>query len=206
MASVKNTEEEDHIRHYSSTLDTVSAPQIICQPDLEKLFDNIDLTVEKDIYFEHILGRNILTNLQKGHKTLEKAKTRLTPNGDIVLCETIVSEASRLSDFIHMGPLQDILLEAEKKIYSKTPTRKDILETVKAHFLEVSVSDFNFTESRIARESDVMRWIRNSYIPNLDKLTQNEAEKLEKELISLLCAAPLMWNTNSMIICLRKAI
>lgn len=203
VAGVRNSEETAHIQHYISTLDSVSAPKLICNPDNAKLIDGLDASVEKGIRFEHMIGRNVLTDLRKGAIVLSKAKDRLAPNGDIVLCETIVSEASRLSEFIHMGPLQETLLKAERKIYSKVSTREDLIAMLKSQFKEVEVSDFRFTESRSARESDVSRWVRASYIPALPELTQTEAEKLEKELITLLCAAPLMWNTSCIIARLR---
>lgn len=203
VAGVKNSEETAHIQHYISTLDSVSAPKLVCNADNARLIDGLDDSVEKDIRFEHVVGRNVLTDLRKGSIILDKAKGRLAPNGDIVLCETIVSEASRLSEFIHMGPLQDTLLKAEKKIYSKVATREDLITMLKSKFDDVEVSDFRFTESRSARESDVSRWVRASYIPALPELTQTEAEKLEKELITLLCAAPLMWNTSCVIVTLK---
>ena len=121
----------------------------------------------------------------------------------MVLCETIVSEASRLSDFIHMGPLQDTLLKAEKKIYSKVQTREGLLDMLGSEFGSVSTQDYRFTESRTVRESDIQRWVRNSYIPALKDLSQTEAEKLEKELVSILCASPLLWKTSCLIICLK---
>jgi hypothetical protein len=159
--------------------------------------------VEQGLLFEHIIGRNLLTDFRKAGKVLEAAKKRLAQKGDIVLCETVVSEASRLSDFIHMGPLQDTLLKAEKKIYAKVPTRDDMVKLLESEFSSVSVEDYRFTESRSARESDVQRWVRNSYLPALPDLSQTEAGKLEKELVSTLCAAPLMWKTSCLIVCLK---
>ena len=47
-----------------------------------------------------------------------------------------------------------------------------------------------------------VRWVRNSYIPALGDITETDASKLEKELVSVLVAAPLMWNTNCLIISL----
>ena len=203
VAQVRNSEESAYIQQYMKTLDPVSAPKLVLDPDFGRFLSNLDQSVEQDIRFEHILGRNILTDSAKAKAILTSMKDRLAKNGDIVLCETIVSEASRLSDFIHMGPLQDTLLKAEKKIYSKVQTREGLLDMLKSQFTSVSAQDYRFTESRTVRESDIQRWVRNSYIPALKDLSQTEAEKLEKELVSTLCAAPLMWKTSCLIVSLK---
>ena len=203
VAQVRNSEESAYIQQYMKTLDPVSAPKLVLDPDFGRFLSNLDQSVEQDIRFEHILGRNILTDSAKAKAILTAMKERLAKNGDIVLCETIVSEASRLSDFIHMGPLQDTLLKAEKKIYSKVQTREGLLDMLKSQFNSVSAQDYRFTESRTVRESDIQRWVRNSYIPALKNLSQTEAEKLEKELVSTLCASPLMWKTSCLIVSLK---
>ena len=203
VAHVRSSEESAYILQYMKTLDPVSAPRLICDADYVHALEGLDSGIEKGIMFEHILGRNLLTDFKKGKAVLEAAKKRLAPKGDIVLCETIVSEASRLSDFIHMGPLQDTLLKAEKTIYGKIPARKDIVKLLESEFASVTAEDYRFTESRSARESDIRRWVRNSYLPALPDLPQLEAEKLEKELVSTLCAAPLMWKTSCLIVCLK---
>ena len=203
VAHVKTPEENAYLQQYMKTLDSVSAPKTVIDRDCMHALENLDSTVEDGITFEHILGRNLLTGFRNGKKVLEALKSRMAPGGDVVLCETVVSEASRLSDFIHMGPLQDILLKAEKKIYSKLPSREDIVELLRSVFPSVSVHDYRFTESRSARESDVQRWVRNSYVPNLPEMTQTETDKLEKELVTVLCAAPLLWKTGCLVVSLK---
>ena len=203
VAHVKTPEENAYLQQYMKTLDSVSAPRVVLDQDCLHALENLDSTVENGIAFEYILGRNLLTDFRNGKKALEALKGRMAPGGNVVLCETVVSEASRLSDFIHMGPLQDILLKAEKKIYSKVPARDDIVELLESEFPSVSVRDYRFTESRSARESDIQRWVRNSYIPNLPDMTQTEADKLEKELVTILCAAPLLWKTCCLIVSLK---
>ena len=203
VAHVKTPEENAYLQQYMKTLDSVSAPRVVLDQDCLHALKDLDSTVEKGIVFEYILGRNLLTDFRNGKKMLEALKGRMAPGGSIVLCETVVSEASRLSDFIHMGPLQDTLLKAEKKIYSKVPAREDIVELLGSEFLSVSVRDYKFTESRSARESDIRRWVRNSYIPNLPEMTQTEADKLEKELVTVLCAAPLLWKTSCLVVSLK---
>lgn len=191
-ALVRKKEEQEHIQHYISTLDSVSAPALVFEPNDAKAISSLDETVEKDIRYEHIIGRNLLIDIKSGEKTIVEASNRLAPNGEIVICETIVSEASRLSEFIHMGPFQNILLEAEKKIYDKCTTADDLEKMLRKHFKDVQVEKLSFTEERNATPADIQRWVRNSYAPNIEDC---DPEKLQKEL-SVLCAAPLMWHTN----------
>ena len=207
VAQVRTAEEKAYLEQYISSLrnssnDQVNVPALVCDSDCLNVLENLDVGFGDGIRFEHIIGRNLLTDLKKGKGILDAMKARLAPNGSIVLCETIVSEASRLSEFIHMGPLQETLLKAEKKIYKKVQSRKDLMALLQQSFPNVRCSDYRFTESRSARESDVQRWVRNSYIPALPELSDTEAEKLEKELVSTLCAAPLRWNTSCLIVSL----
>ncbi|MBR6348313.1 MAG: AAA family ATPase [Spirochaetales bacterium] len=204
VAQVRNAEENAYLQQYIKSLDSVSAPKVVCDPDTVRVLEALDDRIESGILFEHIIGRNLLTDPKRGRAVLEAAKKRLAPGGDMVLCETVVSEASRLSDFIHMGPLQETLLKAEKKIYSKVPDRQALVNLLESEFSGVEVTDYRFTESRSARESDVQRWVRNSYVPALPGLTDSEAEKLEKELVSTLCAAPLLWKTCCVVVSLKS--
>ena len=205
VAHVRSSEERAYLENYIKTLDSVSAPVLVQGQDLGKVLSGLDASVEKDIRFEHIIGRNILglkslSDMDSSLSVLEAAKARLAKGGDIILCETVVGEASRLSDFIHMGPLQETLLKAEKSIYASVPNRDQILSALKKEFKTVQVSDYRFTESRSARESDIARWVRNSYVPALPELSSVEAQKLEKELATVLTAAPLAWRTSCLII------
>jgi putative ATPase len=199
VAQVRSKEDLAYLNQYISTLDSVSAPQVVLQSDCIKALKGL----EKGLLFEHIIGRNLLTDWPNSKATLDAIKSRMAPNGDAVLCETVVSEASRLSEFFHMGPLQDILLKAEKKIYAKVQSRDDLLSRLNEAFGNVEIQDYRFTESRTAREDDIRRWFANSYLPALKDITETEAQKIEKEMISTLCAAPLRWNTSCIIAHLR---
>lgn len=207
VAQVRNDEEKAYLQQYISSLrnssnDQVNVPSLLCDTDYVNILKSLDVGFGDGIRFEHIIGRNLLTDLKKAPSILDGMKSRLAPKGEIVLCETIVSEASRLSEFIHMGPLQNTLLKAEEKIYKKVPTRDDLLSLLKEKFPQVRSTDYRFTESRSARETDVQRWVRKSYLPALPNLSMEEADKLEKELVSTLCAAPLRWNTSCIIVSL----
>lgn len=199
VAVVRTPEDCAYIKHYISSLDSVTAPVVLCDKDIPFALDNLDSQLESGILFEHILGRNLIKNKPDGSSLLSKIKEHLAPNGDIVLCETIASEASRLSDFIHMGPTQDILLKAETFIYDNYWSRKDLVDLLKENFNSVELEDYSFIESRVATPQDVARWMEKSYGPAILKaepsMTVERLEKLSKELTTTLCAAPLEWST-----------
>ena len=203
VAQVRNTEEMAYLQQYIKKLDDINSPKVICEKDNLNAMEKLD-GIEKGLLFEHIIGRNLLSDLKKGKAVLKEVLKRLAPKGDLVLCETVISEASRLSDFIHTGALQEKLLKAEKKIYSKVPSREDLLKALTADFNVADCTDYRFTETRTAGESDVKRWVKNSYIPALTELSPEEAEKMERELISTLCAAQLRWNTSCIIVLLKR--
>ncbi len=199
VAVVHTPEEKAYISHYLSSLDVVSAPAVLCNKDFSSALDSLDTQLENGILFEHIFARNLIKNNLDSSILLTKMKDHLAPNGDIILCETIAPEASRLSDFIHMGPTQDILLKAEVIVYDKYLTRKDLANLLHNNFNSIELEDYSFTESRIATPQDVTRWMEKSYVPAILKtdasMTTDRLEKLTKELTNTLCAAPLEWNT-----------
>lgn len=199
VAVVRTPEEKAYINHYLSSLDSVSAPVVFCNKDISFALDSLNTNLEEGTRFEHILGRNLIKSKPDGLKLLTDMKAHLAKNGDIVLCETIPSEASRISSFIHMGPTQDLLLKAEKLIYDNYWSRKDLVSLLNENFNSVELEDYSFTESRIATSQDVARWMEKSYGPAILKtnpsMTQDRLEKLTKELTTTLCAAPLEWNT-----------
>lgn len=187
-AQIRNKEDEQYIQHYSSELKDIEKPQII---------ENLD-QLESNIRFEHILGRNITVN----NYDLIKIKSLLADGANITTCETVVNEASKLSDFVHMGPVQNLLLKAESKIYG-SDQRKQIIEKLSACFSEIETEDYRFTEERVASKQDIERWLTKSYFPNLN-LSQSEEEKLLKELCSTLADRSLNWKTVCVIVNAKK--
>ena len=203
VAVVRSPEDNAYIQHYLTSLDAVSAPVVLCNKDFSCALQDMDKSLESGIRFEHLLGRNLIKSRDQGLALISEMKARLAPKGDIVLCETIASEASRLSSFIHMGPLQDLLLKAEALIYDNYWSRKDLALLLQESFDNVELEDYSFTESRIATPQDVARWMEKSYGPALRKavpnLTEERLSKISKELSATLCAAPLEWNTSCVI-------
>lgn len=217
VATVRTPEEKAYISHYLDSLDAVTAPVLVDGRDETDALAHLPSAVEPGILFEHIMARNILpmTIGSEGNAkaVLDDAARYLThtsrsSNADMVLCETIVCEASRISDFIHMGSLQDMLLKAEAEIYKPYRPKDKLVELLRSCFEEVEVQDYGFTESRIATPQDVSRWMKKSYGPVLLEvepgMTQLQLEKVEKELSYTLCAAPLEWHTSCVVARLSK--
>ncbi|MCF0237043.1 MAG: AAA family ATPase [Sphaerochaetaceae bacterium] len=204
VAVVKNEKEREYINHYISTLDSVLAPKLLVSPSFENLPKTIN-KLEKNLSFEHIIGRNILTDSSNWNSVLSTLYSMVSEENKttICLCETIVTEASRLSDFVHMGPLKDKLLKAENSIYKNLWTRTELITTLSSFFKNVEYDDFSFIEDRQCSPTDINRWVSKSYGP---VLVNENLEKLEKELTSILCAAPLKWKTSCMIIRLSEPI
>lgn len=184
VAAVGNSDEDVlYMNHYADTLIGVDRPMIVRNAD----------EIESSIRFEHIMGRNIFV---RDFSAIDTIKARLTESGDLCTCETVLEEASRLSDLLHMGSLQSKLLSAEKHIYTRN-TRKEITEKLQGAFKDLRISDYRFTEERTITSEDVRRWISRSYMPYLEG--ENE-DALIRELTSILCKSPVNWTTSCMII------
>lgn len=214
VAAVRTSEEKTYISHYIDTLDAINAPVLVSSNTIEGTFKELDTTLEKGTLFEHIMAKNLLPvgiNTNATVKTiLDLISSKLATNGTVVLCETLLQEASKISDFIHTGPLKDVLFRAENEIY-KAYRSKDELYALLCHSFEgVELEDYRFNESRVATPQDVKRWMEKSYKTQFEKvapkMTSTELEKIEKELISSLCAAPLTWHTSCVIAKLSKPV
>lgn len=215
-ATVRSLEEKAYISHYMDSLDAVSAPVVVVERNEAKALAGLDNTVCEGILFEHILARNILPSTtgctasvskqaasDEDKAILRAAIGRMAKGGDIVLCETMVQNASRISDFLHTGPLQDMLMRAEEDIFKPYRSRDDLVGVLRICFEDVDIQDYGFTESRIATPQDVSRWMNKSYGPALERtaqdITKTQLEKIEKELATVLCAAPLQWRTSCIV-------
>ncbi len=214
VAAVHSPEEMTYISHYSETLDAINAPVIVCENSIEKTFEKLDTELEKGTLFEHIMARNLLP-VSVNTKTNIKAifnllSSKMAKNCNVILCETLLKEASRVSDFIHTGPLKDVLLRAENEIYKAYRSKDELEILLHGRFEEVELEDYSFNESRVATSQDVKRWVEKSYKPQIAKvapaMTIAEVDKIEKELISALCAAPLNWHTSCVIAKLSKPV
>ncbi len=214
VAAVRTPEEKTYISHYIDTLDAINAPVLVSSNTIEGTFKELDTTLEKGTLFEHIMAKNLLPvgiNTNATVKTiLDLISSKLATNGTVVLCETLLQEASKISDFIHTGPLKDVLLHAENEIYKAYRSKDELYALLRRSFEDVELEDYRFNESRVATPQDVKRWMEKSYKPQFEKvapkMTLTELEKIEKELISSLCAAPLTWHTSCIIAKLSKPV
>lgn len=185
-ALVNSDEDYNYISHYAENLPSLNRPKLI--RNLSEL--------EKGMSFEHILSRNIFASNKNPEKIVTELKGLLAENGNLISCETVASEASRLSYFIHEGRLKTLLQKAEEHIYTDDK-RVEIISSFKTLFGNVETKDFTFTQERQATADDVRRWITRSYMPFIK---EENAEDLIKQLTSVLCAAPLLWNTSCIVI------
>lgn len=92
-----------YISHYIETLDAINAPVLVSSNTIEGTFKKLDTTLEKGTLFEHIMAKNLLPvgiNTNATVKTiLDLISSKLATNGTVVLCETLLQEASKISDF-----------------------------------------------------------------------------------------------------------
>lgn len=172
------------INHYAKTLPEINRP---------KVYKSIK-ELPNDLLFEHIIGHNVLTKESNKKDYFSQLKNLLTNDGDITFAETIPSLGSRLSSFFHQGPLQKILIKAEKTIYSD---KGNYLANWNLNDLEeldknIDIEPFILQEERLISTAAVKRWLEKSYLPNIkNEINQT---KLSEEVIQNLTAAPLNWQ------------
>ena len=94
-------------------------------------------------------------------------------------------------------------MKAEEDIYKSYRSKEELVALLRSCFASVEVDDYRFNESRVATPQDVTRWMKKSYKPALMKvvpdMTSSQLERIEKELVSSLCAAPLEWHTTCVV-------
>lgn len=185
VAAVCDRDEDlGYIKHYKLQIDDLRAPEIVRSVD----------DIEKDVKFEYILGRNLFTCERYNVPNLID---KLSPEGKLITCEAVPGEGSRLSDFIHSGPLHDKLEYAESFIFGNERSR------ITGMFEKSEIEELQIEEQRIVTPEDVKRWITKSYMPHLDGVDENS---LIRELTAVLCASPLNWHTICLLISTEKVV
>jgi len=189
-AQVSSDEDRAFVSHRAGELKNWEAPLVV--KELSEL--------DADLKFEHIIGRNVFAGkTEEQRKTLlEELKNHILPSTSLVLSETIPGHGSRLSTFVHEGPLRTQLIKAEKKIYSDHE-REKLTELIDRYFRIRSTKDMRFSYSRTILPDDVKRWITQTYAPAL-KLNDNDVEDMVRQLTAILCAAPLEWSASTVLI------
>lgn len=189
-AQVSSDEDRAFINHRAEELKNWEAPLIV------KEVENID----SKLMFEHIIGRNVFAGKTDEQRValLESVKKHALDTTSLVLSETIPGQASRLSTFVHEGPLRTQLVKAEKKIYSDHE-REKLTDLIDRYFKIKSTKDMRFSYSRTILPEDVKRWISQTYAPVLG-LGADDTENMIKQLTAILCAAPLEWSASTVLI------
>lgn len=162
VAQVTTKEQEGIISHFSEDLDALSRPMVIVSSPLS-VFDSID----HDLYFSVISGRNVLSRLDESDELLERMRQHLEKDGSIRLIEAIPSLSSRLSDYAE-GKMREELLESEKRIYSTdnplTNWGSEELEArVAAYWNDAVFSYKEECETRTFSKGNLESWYDRSY-------------------------------------------
>ena len=189
-AQVSSDEDRAFINHRAEDLKNWEAPLIV------KEVENLD----SKLMFEHIIGRNVFAGKTDEQRValLESVKKHVLDTTSLVLSETIPGQASRLSTFVHEGPLRTKLIKAEEKIYSDHE-REKLTDLIDRYFKIKSTKDMRFSYSRTILPEDVKRWISQTYAPVLG-LGADDTENMIKQLTAILCAAPLEWSASTVLI------
>ncbi len=148
------------LRHYSREL-----------PELERpVIENSSLeTFEPDrgIFFERILGRNVLTRLPDRVGYLELLKNHCAPGGILVFAETVPSASTRLSDVLSGKPdIVRLLRKAEQAVYESrsnplTNWSEDDIDPwfSKAGYGRTLREQKTYREQRLITKQDIENWM-----------------------------------------------
>ncbi len=205
-AQVNKSEQFDYINHYSSKLDEINRP-FIKKATIEEFINELD----NDLLFEHIILRNQFSDFSKIEPLLELISTKLTPNGNILLAQTIASEGSRLSNFLINPEAKALIYACEQVIYENTKTGicgwniDDLIYLFKTNGFECDTSLLSQKELRYVNSKDITRWIEKTYAPTLNQLKIDFDKKdLEKTIIMELANKNINWYHKVAVIKLLK--
>lgn len=131
---VSNTEEEEIINHYAQRLPGTERPVILRSAIKELRTSEL---LEKKLFFELILGRNIFTSPGFSLSDAETFSPLLAPEGRISLCEVLPGKSTRLSSLALelKAPAEayEALIKTEALVYS--PENSVIMELDKEKIL-----------------------------------------------------------------------
>lgn len=195
VAQVRTKDQLDHINHYADSLPDLEKPHVHAV-ELKKLLS----TLEKDLRFEVILGRNVFSRARQERQLCTALVSRLDKQGSLHICESVPCKGSRLSNFLPPD-LQDLFRQAEKALYSEPDnalTNWDehyLQEMFEEEGLEVVCTSLDLAEQRMMSPDDIQRYMTVSYTPAFEKLgIAVESQALEAKLNELLANRSLAWN------------
>ncbi len=201
-AQVNKQQEYDYIMHYGSQMDELNTPFV-----KEAKFESFIEELEKDLFFEHIIIRNHLSNFSKLNNKFYLIEQKLAKDGDISIVQTIASQGSRLSYFINNIEAKKLIEQCESVIYTQKKKgicdwkSKDLEEFLINKKYYIDISTINQKEMRYVKNNDIERWIKKTYAPTLRKLkiSFNEASLIET-LCSEIGNTSINWYHNIAII------
>ncbi|MDD3996844.1 MAG: AAA family ATPase [Sphaerochaetaceae bacterium] len=183
-----------HVQQYAKTLDELHQPTI-----LFGAYDQAVRSIDKDLRFEAIIGRNLLSRLSQDVLILDVLKERMTDTSTLALCETIPASGSRLSEFVENETTRNLFEKAEASIYREgNPlvwSPQELVETCSRHGFQSTVKTFDMAEERWISTEDLRRWIEKSYKPAWDEalITVDEKE-LISSLRTVLAEKTIRWR------------
>jgi len=171
VAQTSNESHVMHMKHYAQTLDALDRPlfyNMPIQPMLE--------TLEQNLQFEYILGRNIFTMLADTQALLPQILSRLSNTGTFITAEVVPSAGSRLSHFVQHKQHKELLELGESVIYGEHGNKAtswksdDLLAIFKLPNVIIETKVISEKEERTISVQDLSRWITQSYMPIWESL------------------------------------
>ena len=194
IAQVKTKSEKEYIEHYASALDELSRPSVL-EGDTISVIRSLD----EDMRFEIILGRNLFSRLKESTPLLNELVRHLKLDGVVKLSESIPSLSSGLSEFVSSRTLSLTLEKAENIILHDRANpmtnwdEADMHRFFKERFEYTNIERFSAHEERFLDEEAINLWWSRSYRPALEKLGLLRDE-IKDELIKELANKSVSWR------------
>jgi len=205
-AQVKSSEERDYIEHYARTLGDLEKPQVTVSSPEEALSG-----YEEGLRFELIMARNLFSRAREKARLIPLLASRLAPDALILLCESVPSLGSRLSEFAPPS-LATILKEAEHVLYEEASNAltnwvaEDLVALFTGAGFTARSRSLELTEERRMRSVEVSGYLTRSYIPALTKAGASFDESaLLSEAQQALTERPLAWRSHLLFLEARLA-
>lgn len=164
VAQVATNQQQEVIDHYVKTLDMLERPSVhVGNPT------SVLRSLNEQLRFEHIYGRNILSRLHTEKEVLALLFEKLVEDGTLNIAQSIPSRSSRLSEFCD----HPLLGQAEAIIYGDEANllvnwdEKELEETIRSFGFQGKSEVLSFTENRVFTSEQIEGYLRNSYLPVL---------------------------------------
>ncbi len=200
-AQVATIEQRDYIDHYSRTLTELDRPLLVVNTPANAL-----ATLERNLRFEVILGRDLFSRASEQQPLIEALKARLVVGGTLAIAERVPSRSSRLSQFAPPS-LSDLFKAAEQNIYtdpSNTLTSwddEDLKQILTANGFTLTVTSRDVVEQRMMDSEQIEQYMRRSYLPQMLKTgSEIDEKKMVEDAVAALAHKPLAWQTHLLFI------